>query len=160
MRWLLQHGASIVERDAVGNTALLYSVYGGHRHVVEELVSLGRSLGERNSKNHTVLLQVGRDAVHCPSAWSVWIRKGYVQGSTNRPQSAADRRAQPSKPGLIGAHPAPPCLLPLLLILLLTQASCGGHKELVRWMLDSGHRLDETDRDGNTALLFAAYVMA
>ena len=51
------HG-NLSDMDIVGNTPLLYSVYGGHKHVVEELLRRGRSLREKNNKNHTVILQV------------------------------------------------------------------------------------------------------
>ena len=37
------------------------------------------------------------------------------------------------------------------------QASCGGHLELVEWLINKGFSLAETDLDGNTALLFAAW---
>jgi ankyrin repeat protein len=33
VRWLLQMGASLDELDLVGNTPLLYAIYGGHLEV-------------------------------------------------------------------------------------------------------------------------------
>ena len=35
VRWLIDNGSSPADVDVVGNTALLYAVYGGHRPVVE-----------------------------------------------------------------------------------------------------------------------------
>ena len=51
-------GASLDDLDVVGNTPLLYAIYGGHKSVVEELLRRGRSLREKNTKNHTAILQV------------------------------------------------------------------------------------------------------
>ena len=58
VRWLIDScGADIGATDVVGNTPLLYAIYGGHRIVVEELLRRGRSLRERNNKNHSAILQ-------------------------------------------------------------------------------------------------------
>ncbi len=37
------------------------------------------------------------------------------------------------------------------------QASCGGHLDLVDWLINKGFSLVDVDNDGNTALLFAAW---
>lgn len=94
VRYLLSRGADAGLTDVVGNTPILYSIYGGSRACCEEFMRRGRSLRECNAKHHSAVLQ----------------------------------------------------------------ASCGGHLELVRWLLDDhGHSLAERDLDGNTALLFAAW---
>lgn len=58
VKWLLSLGASLDDVDIVGNTPLLYAIYGGHLSVVQELLARGRNLREKNSKNHSAILQV------------------------------------------------------------------------------------------------------
>lgn len=51
--WLVESGAQLNSTDIVGNTPLLYAVYGGHRHIVEECLRLGRTLTEKKQqKSH------------------------------------------------------------------------------------------------------------
>ena len=49
--------SSLDETDVVGNTPLLYAVYGGHQHIVEAFLKAGRSIHETNDKMHSALLQ-------------------------------------------------------------------------------------------------------
>ena len=52
-----QSATSLDDTDVVGNTPLLYAVYGGHQHIVEAFLRAGRSIHETNDKMHSALLQ-------------------------------------------------------------------------------------------------------
>jgi ankyrin repeat protein len=39
----------------------------------------------------------------------------------------------------------------------IIQASCGGHKTLVQWLVEQGASIHQRDDVGNTSLLFAAW---
>mmetsp|Transcript_33212 Transcript_33212/g.86961 ORF Transcript_33212/g.86961 Transcript_33212/m.86961 type:complete len:720 (-) Transcript_33212:163-2322(-) len=158
--WLVDMaGASLDDVDIVGNTALLYAVYGGHRHVVDELVRRGRSLQERNSKNHTALLQAAcgghLDLVKWLLDQGFSLEDADLDGNTSLLFAAW------------GGH------LDLIHFLLANGSSLseqnqnghsiflsaanGGRVEIVEWLLQEGFSLTETNNNGDTALLLAAY---
>eukprot|EP00036_Acanthoecidae_sp_10tr_P016488 CAMPEP_0206303040 /NCGR_PEP_ID=MMETSP0106_2-20121207/9032_1 /ASSEMBLY_ACC=CAM_ASM_000206 /TAXON_ID=81532 /ORGANISM="Acanthoeca-like sp., Strain 10tr" /LENGTH=737 /DNA_ID=CAMNT_0053733823 /DNA_START=349 /DNA_END=2562 /DNA_ORIENTATION=+ len=160
LRWLLdEEGASLDDVDIVGNTALLYAVYGGHRHVVDELVRRGRSLQERNSKNHNALLQAAcgghLDLVKWLLDQGFSLEDADLDGNTSLLFAAW------------GGH------LDLIHFLLANGSSLyeqnhnghsiflsaanGGRIEIVEWLLEMGFSLTETNNNGDTALLLAAY---
>jgi len=160
VKWLIDDcGASLDAVDIVGNTALLYAVYGGHRHVVDELLSRGRSLQEHNSKNHTALLQAAcgghLELVKWLLEQGFSLDEGDLDGNTSLLFAAW------------GGH------LELIHFLLengsslqeenhnghsiFLSAANGGRVQIVEWLLDQGFSLTETNNNGDTALLLAAY---
>lgn len=160
VQWLLaEQGGSLDEVDIVGNTALLYAVYGGHKDVVDELMGRGRDLHEKNSKNHTALLQAACGGHLHLVQWL--LEQGF----------SLDEADHDGNTSLLfaawGGH------LELIHFLLangssLTEqnhnghsiflsAANGGRVEIVEWLLTQGFSLTETNNNGDTALLLAAY---
>jgi len=160
VRWLVdEQGASLDEVDIVGNTALLYAVYGGHRATVDELLRRGRSLQERNSKNHTALLQAACGGHLELVQWL--LQQGFTLDEADHDGNTALLFAA------WGGH------LDLIHFLLANGSSLhehnhnghsiflsaanGGRVAIVEWLLDQGFSLTETNNNGDTALLLAAY---
>jgi ankyrin repeat protein len=160
VRWLVDvEGASLDDVDVVGNTALLYAVYGGHRHVVDELLARGRSLQERNSKNHTALLQAACGGHLDLVQWL--LEQGFSLDEADLDGNTALLFAA------WGGH------LDLIHFLLengsslkeknnnghsiFLSAANGGRVPIVKWLLEKGFSLSETNNNGDTALLLAAY---
>lgn len=160
VRWLVDvAGASLDDVDIVGNTALLYAVYGGHRDIIDELVSRGRSLRERNSKNHTALLQAACGGHLDIVKWL--LEQGFSLTECDHDGNTSLLFAA------WGGH------LELIQFLLkngssLTEqnqnghsvflsAANGGRVHVVEWLLDNGFSINETNNNGDTALLLAAY---
>lgn len=160
VRYLVdEEGASLDDVDIVGNTALLYAVYGGHRTVVDELMRRGRSLQERNSKNHTALLQAACGGHLDLVQWLLTV--GFNLNEADHDGNTALLFAA------WGGH------LDLIHFLLdngsslheqnlnghsiFLSAANGGRVEIVEWLLQQGFSLTETNNNGDTALLLAAY---
>lgn len=160
VNWLVDEmKAPLGQVDIVGNTPLLYSVYGGHKHVVEALLARGRSLRERNNKNHTVILQAACGGHLHLVKWL--LDKGFSLQETDNDGNTALLFAA------WGGHRE-------LMEYLLTRgsqlheknhnghsvflsAANGGRVEVVEWLLQQGFSLHETNNNGDTALLLAAY---
>lgn len=160
VNWLVDEmHAPLGQVDIVGNTPLLYSVYGGHKHIVEALLARGRSLRERNNKNHTVILQAACGGHLHLVKWL--LDKGFSLQETDNDGNTALLFAA------WGGHRE-------LMEFLLTRgsqlleknhnghsvflsAANGGRVEVVEWLLAQGFSLHETNNNGDTALLLAAY---
>lgn len=161
VRWLLQpeQGGSLDDLDVVGNTPLLYAIYGGHRHLVDFMVDHGRSLSERNTKNHTALLQAACGGHLHLVKWL--LSQGFTVNESDHDGNTALLFAA------WGGH------LGLIQYLLehgsnlseknhnghsiMLSAANGGRVEIVEWLLTQGFDLTETNNNGDTALLLAAY---
>jgi ankyrin repeat protein len=160
VRWLVDDiAAPLGQVDIVGNTPLLYSVYGGHRLVVEFFTARGRSLRERNNKNHTVILQAACGGHLHLVKWL--LEKGFSLQETDNDGNTALLFAA------WGGHRE---LMEFLLTCgsqlheknhnghsVFLSAANGGRVEVVEWLLAQGFSLHETNNNGDTALLLAAY---
>eukprot|EP00911_Craspedida_sp_UC1_P000687 UC1_evm3s523 len=126
MLWLQERGADLNQIDLVGNTPLLYAIYGGHLDLVQELVEVyGCSLKEVNNKGHSAIIQAAcgghREVVEWLLANGSALSERDYMGNT-----------------------------PLLF------AAWGGHLDLVDWLLQNGSNINEMSNTGHTALLSAA----
>eukprot|EP00049_Salpingoeca_infusionum_P011092 m.191107 g.191107 ORF g.191107 m.191107 type:complete len:708 (+) comp14835_c0_seq1:65-2188(+) len=161
VRWLLdEQGAELGSTDIVGNTPLLYAIYGGHRHIVEDLLVRGRSLRERNHKNHTAILQASCGGHLELVQWL--LTRGFTLNDRDNDGNTALLFAA------WGGH------LDLMQYLLQNGASLdetnfnghsvflsaanGGRTNVVEWLLcQQRFNIHETNNNGDTALLLAAY---
>eukprot|EP00047_Mylnosiga_fluctuans_P007610 m.254491 g.254491 ORF g.254491 m.254491 type:complete len:618 (-) comp18979_c0_seq1:333-2186(-) len=114
------------ERDAAGNTAFLYAVYGGHLVCSRVLLhECGFSLRDRNDKGHSAIIQAACGGHRHVMQWLL------SQGATLEERDD------------VGNTP-------------LLFAAWSGHLELVQWLLLHGAALAETSSTGHNALLSAA----
>lgn len=160
VRWLLdERGADAGATDVVGNTPLLYAVYGGHRIVTEELLRRGRSLRERNHKNHSAILQAA-----CGGHLEL------VEYLLDQGFSLAEADHDGNTALLFAAWGGHQRLMEYLVSRgaslhevnhnghsVFLSAANGGRVEVVEWLLECGFSLNETNNNGDTALLLAAY---
>eukprot|EP00729_Bicosta_minor_P009647 gene9647-16890_t len=157
---LIQHTkASLDERDVVGNTPLLYAIYGGHLSAVQALIKAGRSLREINHKAHSALLQAACGGHTALVEWL--LDKGF---------NISDSDTDGNTALLFAAWGG---FLDTMKVLLgrgasleetnnnghtvLLSAANGGRIEVVEWLLTQGFELTETNNNGDTCLLLAAY---
>lgn len=159
-QWLIDsQGADPGCTDVVGNTPLLYAIYGGHRDVVEELLRRGRSLRERNNKNHTAILQASCGGHQHLVEWLL------DEGFSLREMDADGNTAL-----LFAAWGGHRDLMEYLLSRgasleeknanghsVFLSAANGGRVQVVEWLLTQGFDLKETNSNQDTALLLAAY---
>eukprot|EP00054_Salpingoeca_dolichothecata_P031446 m.263528 g.263528 ORF g.263528 m.263528 type:complete len:758 (-) comp27011_c0_seq1:28-2301(-) len=160
VRYLIDEcGASMDDKDVVGNSPLLYGVYGGHKHVVLEYVQRGRSLRERNNKNHSAILQAACGGHLELCEWL--IQQGFSLAETDSDGNSSLLFAS------WGGH------LSLINFLLqhgssldeknhnghsvFLSAANGGRVEVVEWLMAQGFDIQETNNNGDTALLLACY---
>ena len=159
LRLVDEHNGQLSQLDVVGNTPLLYAIYGGHKVVIEALLARGRSLYERNNKNHTAILQAA-----CGGHLEIvdWLlQRGFsIQETDNDGNTALLFAAW-------GGHRE---LMTYLLAngsdlgeknhnghSVFLSAANGGRVAVVEWLLEQGFSIDETNNNGDTALLLAAY---
>lgn len=141
--YLIARGASLDDRDLVGNTPFLYvflsfllsqssfmyssrySIYGGHLDLIRILLSRGRRLAESNHKQHTPIIQAScgghKDVV------DFLLKNG----------ASLDERDELGNSALLFA-------------------AWAGHLDLVKHLLSLGASLSEVSQTGHTALLSAA----
>ena len=139
--------------------ALRYSIYGGHRVVVEELIRRGRNLNERNVKHHTAILQAScgghQDLVEWLLEEGFSLRETDADGNTallfaawgghrDLMEYLLSRGAALSEKNANGHS-------------VFLSAANGGRVEVVEWLLSQGFDLKETNSNQDTALLLAAY---
>lgn len=159
--WLVDRaGASLGAVDVVGNTPLLYAVYGGHRKVVEALLRMGRSLNETNDKNHSPLLQaacgghtdmvtwllddLNFDIAETDSDGNTALLFAAWGGHFDTMMCLLERGASLFEQNING-HTA------------LLSAANGGRIHIIEWLLTQEFTLTETNHNGDTCLLLAAY---
>lgn len=160
VRFLLdEHHADPGCTDIVGNTPLLYAIYGGHRDVVDELVRRGRTLFERNNKGHTPILQAA-----CGG------HRHLVEWLLDQGHSLVETDSDGNTPLLFAAWGGHLELMQFLLSRganldevnnnghnVFLSAANGGQVEVVDWLLSRGFELSAQNSNGDTALLLAAY---
>eukprot|EP00049_Salpingoeca_infusionum_P018961 m.359516 g.359516 ORF g.359516 m.359516 type:complete len:616 (-) comp18599_c0_seq1:383-2230(-) len=150
----------IDEVDAVGNTPLLYAIFGGHLHIVKNLLARGASLREVNHKGHCAVIQAAcgghKHVVQYLLAHGASLHEKDEVGNTALLFAAW------------GGH------LPLVQWLLkngsdLSETSFTGHSpllsaansgsvEVVEWLLSLPNvSIDQCNSNGDTALLLAAF---
>lgn len=112
----------------VGNTPLLYAVYGGSRACVEEFVRRGRSLRERNNKNHSAILQASCGGHLDLVKWLI---------DTQR-HSLADRDTDGNTALLFSAW--------------------GGHRHLLEFLLERGEDINQQNANGHNSTFYAIAV--
>jgi len=152
-------GVQLGDLDVVGNTPLLYAIYGGHMNVIQALLRRGRTLGERNNKNHTAILQAACGGHLDIVRWL--LEQGFSIRETDNDGNTALLFAA------WGGHKE---LMEYLLKhgsqlqeknhnghSVFLSAANGGRVGVVEWLLEKGFSIDETNNNGDTALLLAAY---
>lgn len=68
-----KYQSPLAQRDAAGNTPMLYAIYGGHMDAMLFLQQQGASLHDRNSKGHSALLQAACGGHVGVVAWLVGL---------------------------------------------------------------------------------------
>ena len=184
MRELLDLGASLDDVDIVGNTPLLYAVYGGHKAIVEDLLRRGRSLREKNNKNHTVILQAACGGHVELVRWL--LDQGFALTETDHdgntallfagtPRSARFRSGRAilllflSRGHTIftlvlvqiSPRHAPTVLVArelthILVLSIPLFVAWGGHLDLMQFLLSRGSSLHEKNHNGHSVFLSAA----
>eukprot|EP00056_Hartaetosiga_gracilis_P018327 m.10546 g.10546 ORF g.10546 m.10546 type:complete len:837 (-) comp6638_c0_seq2:2236-4746(-) len=158
--WLIDNfKPDLNSRDVVGNTPLLYAVYGGHRHIVDLLLDRGCSLNEHNQKYHTAILQAA-----CGG------HKHLVTYLLSKDFSITERDHDGNTALLFAAWGGHRELMEFLLEQgsslqernfnghsVFLSAANGGRTAIVEWLIEEGFDIHETNNNGDTALLLACY---
>lgn len=127
VKWLLEtHQPDLSCTDIVGNTPLLYAVYGGHRTIIELLLEYGCSLIEHNHKHHTAILQAACGGHLDLLRWLLDEKDFSIQ-----------ERDQDGNTALLFA-------------------AWGGHRHVIDFLLARGVSLHERNFNGHCILLSAA----
>eukprot|EP00041_Stephanoeca_diplocostata_P014353 m.259965 g.259965 ORF g.259965 m.259965 type:complete len:655 (+) comp19670_c1_seq1:234-2198(+) len=161
LKWIIERGAgSLHETDLVGNTPMLYAVYGGHLELIRVLMRMGCSLLERNSKGHSAIIQASCGGHSQIVKWLLCQGASLTErddvGNTALLFAAWSGHVDVMK--CLLAHGASLEETSFTGHTALLSAASSGKREVVEWLLDEhGASLSDRNQNGDTALLLAAF---
>eukprot|EP01129_Flabellula_baltica_P007197 TRINITY_DN2771_c0_g1_i1.p1 TRINITY_DN2771_c0_g1~~TRINITY_DN2771_c0_g1_i1.p1 ORF type:complete len:986 (-),score=182.87 TRINITY_DN2771_c0_g1_i1:41-2998(-) len=158
VKWLINHGSNVDEKNDYGCTALLLAVINNHHDIVDYLLDMGANINEQNDQHESAVLCASNEG-HL-TLLHFLISKGadYLtkdnQGCSPLHLACMNGHLKIAKYlsslGLKLEEKNNYGCTPLLL------ASINGHLNIVKWLVSKKVMIDEKNNDGETSLLCSA----